>query len=89
MNKNRDSSVPSVVLQSSILAPVFCCKVLAPVFRKVLATTVGYLDFNKVRRFSSKVVHNGTLHPWFVSGLTNGEGSFTIILVKDKNYKCG
>jgi hypothetical protein len=64
MNKNRDFSTPSVILQSSILAPVFCCKVLAPISRKVLSTRVGgYLGFNKVRKFFSKVVHNGMLHP--------------------------
>lgn len=50
----------------------------------------------KIRLFSTKVVvqdHNTTathkIHPGFITGFVDGEGSFSISLLKDPKYKCG
>ena len=50
----------------------------------------------QIRLFSTKVVdkiHNSTatqkIHPGFITGFIDGEGSFSISLLKDKKYKCG
>lgn len=52
----------------------------------------------QIRLFSTKVVvrvHNTTttathkIHPGFITGFIDGEGSFSVSILKDKNYKCG
>lgn len=44
----------------------------------------------QTRLFSSKVNNNATqINPGFVSGFIDGEGSFSITILKDKEYKCG
>ena len=48
----------------------------------------------QIRLFSTKVVVQNTtatdkIHPGFITGFIDGEGSFSISLLKDPKYKCG
>jgi len=42
---------------------------------------------SQLRKFSSK--RDNELHPWFITGFTDGEGSFFISITKNNNLKLG
>lgn len=59
---------------------------------------MGFVSSSKLNFFSkhnnqiknySNFQFNSTLNPWFVTGFTDGEGSFILTIIKDKKYKLG
>ena len=54
---------------------------LTPKTQKLL----GYNNINKI----DNNYNNNNLNPYFITGFVDGEGSFSLILAKDKKYKLG
>ena len=82
--------IRNFVIKNNSLNYVGCCNSI-----KILSSP----QINRqIRLFSTKVVvqvHNPTaasqhkLHPGFITGFIDGEGCFSISLLKDAKYKCG
>jgi len=47
------------------------------------------LNFNSRSHTTSNVRQPTSLNPWFVSGLTDAEGSFCIIISRSSTYRLG
>jgi len=55
-----------------------------------LGSAAGKINFKTlIRSYSSLIFKNNPLHPEWITGFTDGEGSFGVKIYKAKGYKLG
>ena len=59
------------------------------IFNKDLALSIILVTSNNLNNHFNTQISSNKLHPYFVTGLTDGEGCFTAKLITNKNRKWG
>jgi hypothetical protein len=71
----------------AVIVPILLSVAFSPLNSILLCSTIPV----KLNEFSFKINSNSslTLNPWFITGFTDGEGSFTFSVVKSNSNKIG